>query len=97
MIPSHSEAPASGSLPAAFFSTSVASTTAIAGDGGLIASDDHARAHNVVLQSSRAGSSGIEALGITGGSTQRRNALHPAKKHGSIETLLDAALASLVS
>ena len=68
--------------------TSVAWTTVTANtsisDGGAVASEDYARAHDVVLQSRRVGSSGIEAWDAAG-SVDSSDKLHPAGKHGPIE------------
>ena len=79
--------------------TSVAWTTVTANtsisDGGAVASEDYARAHDVVLQSRRVGSSGIEAWDAAG-SVDSSDKLHSAGKHGPIEALVDAALVALV-
>ena len=79
--------------------TSVARTTATASttisDGGVVAFEDHARAHDVVLQSRLVGSSGIEASDAAG-SVHSGGKLHPAKNRGPIEGLVDAALVALV-
>ena len=81
-IQSHSEGDASGSIAVI---SSYPEADASGPFTASVAPDDHARAHDFVLQSHGVRSSGIESSCAAGGLAHGRDRLHPAKRASSVE------------